>query len=351
MLKIVLCGGGSAGHIMPHLALIDGLKKIFDEIHYIGSRGGIEKDIISPNIEIFYHEITCAKLRRKLSLKNFLIPINLAKGIFETRKLLKKIKPDIIFSKGGYVSVPVIFGANKHCPIFIHESDMSLGLANKLCVRKADKILTAFEATANKYKKGVHTGIPLRPDIYSGNREKIFKELGIGHRPVLVIMGGSLGSQKINEVLRASLNRLLIKFDIIHLTGKGNIDTRYNNPNYFQFEFRMDIKDIFAAADIIVSRAGSTTIFELAALKKPMLLIPLPKDESRGDQILNAKYFEERKYSNVLMQENLTATKLIDAITYVYNNKNIYINNLKNLNDIDGTQKILDLICEKIRQN
>ena len=347
-LKIVLCGGGTAGHIMPHLALIDGLKKIFDEIHYIGSIGGMEKGIMASNPNIIYHEIVCIKLRRSLSVKNLAIPFKLTQGVLQAKKILKSIKPDVIFSKGGYVAVPVVWAANKRCKIFIHESDMSIGLANKLCIKRAEKVLCTFSLLADKLKKGIHTGTPLRQLIYKGNKQKIFNELNLGRRKVILIMGGSLGAKKINEVLRETLSRLILKYDIIHITGKGNIDTRYNYPDYHQFEFRTDIHDIFAASDLVITRAGSNAIFELAALKKPMLVIPLPKAQSRGDQIENAQFFSDNNIAEVLFQEDLTSSKLFDSIMSLEKNKQKYIDNIQKMSDIDGTQKVLDIISSAI---
>ena len=350
-IKIVLCGGGTAGHIMPHIALIDGLKKIFDEIHYIGSVGGMEKGIMSVMPDVIYHEIKCVKLRRSLSPKNLGIPFKLMQGVFQAKKLLKIINPAVIFSKGGYVSVPVVWAAPKDCKVFIHESDMSMGLANKLCSNRANQVLCTFSALAQKLKKGIHTGTPLRSSIYKGSKEKIFNELNLGRRKVVLVMGGSLGSKKINEVLREILNRLLVKYDIIHITGKGNIDTRYNYADYHQFEFRTDIHDVFAASDIVVTRAGSNAIFELAALKKPMLLIPLPKTQSRGDQIENSQFFSSNGLSEVLLQDDLTASKLYDSIISLDQNKQKYINNMQSMPNPDGTKRVLEIILSAITKN
>ncbi|HEY8389771.1 MAG TPA: UDP-N-acetylglucosamine--N-acetylmuramyl-(pentapeptide) pyrophosphoryl-undecaprenol N-acetylglucosamine transferase [Clostridia bacterium] len=348
-LKIVLCGGGTAGHIMPHVALIEELKKVFDEIHYIGSVGGMEKGIMSVIPDVIYHEITCVKFRRSLSPKNLAIPFKLTQGVIQAKKLLNTIKPAVIFSKGGYVSVPVVWAAPKDCKVFVHESDMSMGLANKLCQNRANKILCTFSTLAQKLKKGMHTGTPLRSSIYRGNKQKIFDELKIGRRKVILVMGGSLGAKRINEVLRETLGRLLVKYDIIHITGKGNIDTRYNYPDYHQFEFRTDIPDIYAASDLVVTRSGSNAICELAALKKPMLLIPLPKAESRGDQIQNAQYFFENGLAEVLYQEDLDAERLYESIMNLEKNKQKYITNLQKMPNLDGTRKVLDIITSSIK--
>lgn len=333
---------------MPHLALIDGLKKIFDEIHYIGSVGGMEKTLMSNVPGVIYHEIVCAKLIRSLSLKNLAIPFKLTQGFFQARKLMKEIDPDVIFSKGGYASVPVVWAAPKKTKIFIHESDMSLGLGNRLCLPKADKVLLTFENP--KIKKGVYTGMPLRSQIYYGNEQKIFGQLNIGQRKVLLVMGGSLGSKKINEVLRQTLDKLILKYDIIHITGKGNIDSRYNYKGYHQLEFCSNINDIYAASDIVVSRAGSTAINELLALKKPMLLIPLPKTQSRGDQIQNAKYFSDLGVAKMLLQEDLTPQSLYENIIDLDNNRLKYIQKMQSVKYADGRQRVLEILSEALKK-
>lgn len=310
----------------------------------------MEKGIVSVIPDIIYHEINCVKLRRSLSPKNLFIPFKLMQGIFEAKKILKNIKPCVIFSKGGYVSVPVVWAAPKDCKVFIHESDMSMGLANKLCLNRANQVLCTFPALAQKLKKGIHTGTPLRALIYKGNKQKIFEELNLGQRKVVLFMGGSLGSKKINEVLRETLDRLLVKYDIIHITGKGNIDTRYNYADYHQFEFRTDIHDVFAASDTVVTRAGSNAIFELAALKKPMLLIPLSKAESRGDQIENAEFFSSNGLAKVLYQEELTSSNLYDSIMDLEQNKQKYINNMQKMFNPDGTKKVLEIISKAVSE-
>ena len=345
--KIVLCGGGTAGHIMPHLALIDGLRKIFDEIHYIGSVGGMEKTLMSNVPGVIYHEIICAKLRRSLSLKNLVIPIKLTQGFIQARKLLRKIKPNVIFSKGGYASVPVVWAAPKDCKVFIHESDMSLGLANKICQPKARNVLLTFDNL--NIKKGIYTGMPLRHQIYYGNKQKIFEQYNIGKRKILLVMGGSQGSKMINQTLRQVLDKLILKYDIIHITGKGNLDNRYNNQGYYQLEFCDNIYDIYAASDIVVSRAGSTAISELAALNKPMLLIPLPKKQSRGDQIQNAQYFSEQGIAKVLLQENLTPQSLYDNILSLDENKHQYVQKMQKIKYPDGRLKVLQILSDAIK--
>lgn len=341
-MKIVLTGGGTAGHVMPHLALLENLKTKFDEIYYIGSFLGIEKDIIKKQT-IPYYGITTVKLKRKFDLSNLAIPFKLLKGIFQAKKTLKKLMPDIVFSKGGFVSVPVVMAAKKlKIPVVLHESDITVGLANKICTRYCVKVLTTFESTAKTIKKnkGVFTGAPIRPKLYKGERERGLRSLNFGSlKPVLLVVGGSSGAVKINEILRKSLSRL-DKYNIVHITGKGNLVKELESSSYRQIEFSENIEDIFAAADLVISRAGSNAITEFLAIKKPMLLIPLPKGTSRGDQVLNSEYFKNKGYCLILQQADLTLQNLTDKINELERKKQILKYNMDNAKNTDGTKKI-----------
>jgi len=341
-LKIVLTGGGTAGHVMPHLALMDSLKTKFSKIYFIGSRFGIEKQIIQK-AKIPYYGITTVKYSRNFTFKNLAIPFKLLKGKSEAKKVLKKLAPDIIFSKGGFVSVPVVLAAKSlKIPVVLHESDFSMGLANKICAKFCKKVLTTFENTAKTVKdnKGVFCGAPIRQKLYQGSKTKCKEQLNINSNlPVLLVMGGSSGARAINEVLRQSLENLK-NYNIIHIAGKGNLNASIKNTNYFQLEFCDNIEDFFAAADLIVSRAGSNAIYEFLALKKPALLIPLPKTASRGDQILNARYFFKKGFSLVLEQENLTVQSLTEEISNLEKQKHVLIFNMEKAENKDGTEKI-----------
>lgn len=346
MKKIVFTGGGTAGHVTPNIGIIEKLKNEY-EIHYIGSYTGIEKDIISKYSYIKYHPITTVKLIRKLTPKNLLIPFKLIKGIRDSKRILKDINPNIIFSKGGFVSVPVAFaGKSLNIPIIAHESDYTMGLANKLVYKKCKKMCFSFEDTSNKYiEKGIYTGTPLRAQLFNGNKEKIKKKFNIqSTKPTLLIFGGSLGAKAINEQIFDILDKLCVKFNVIHIVGKMNKYTKCKEKDYYQVEFANNIEDYFDIADIVISRAGSNSIFELCALYKPMLLIPLPKDSSRGDQILNANYIKKKNLCEVLYQEDMTSDTLLNAINNLYNNKEKYISNLKNQKSINGTNRIVEEI-------
>ena len=344
---IVLCGGGTAGHVMPNVALLPELEKHFNNIYYIGSVNGIEKNIMA-NYPVKYKEITTVKLVRSLSLKNLLIPFKLFKGINQAKKLLKQIKPNIIFSKGGFVSVPVtIAGKMLKIPIVAHESDLSLGLANKIILKQCEVMCCSFSNTALSLKnKGVYTLSPVRPELFLGNKSKAKQECGFyNNLPTLLIIGGSLGATKINETVFKCSKELSKQFNIIHIVGNGNYNKNIKIKNYYQIEFTTKIENYFALCDIVVSRAGSNAIFEFLALKKPMLLIPLPKGNSRGDQVENAQNFLNNGFAHVLYQENLTEQNLIVSVNNLYNNRFEIIKNQQKYSG-NGVKNIVNQILK-----
>ena len=349
MEKVILTGGGTAGHVTPNIALIPELRKRNYEISYIGSYEGMEKGLIE-NVGIPYTGISSGKLRRYHDWKNFTDPFRVIKGYFEARHILKKERPKAVFSKGGFVSVPVVLAAKHlHIPAIIHESDMTPGLANKIAMRGATKICCNFPETV-KYlpaDKAVLTGCPIRAELLSGDRNKALSFTGLsGKKPILLIIGGSLGSVFVNTAVRNCLDRLLKGFEIIHLCGKGNIDESLTQtPGYVQYEFiSEELPDLFAAADIVISRAGANAICELLALKKPNILVPLSLNASRGDQILNAKSFESQGFSLMIEEENVNADSLYDAVSNVYMHKETYITAMEKSNMADAVGTICDLI-------
>ena len=326
MKKIILTGGGTAGHVTPNLALLPSLQELGYEIHYIGSKQGIEKKLIE-SAGIPYDAISSGKLRRYFDLKNFSDPFRVVKGYLEALKLMKKYKPDVVFSKGGFVSVPVVLAAKRYkIPTIIHESDMTPGLANKLCIPSAKKVCCNFPETLPYLPadKAVLTGSPIRAEILQGDRLAGLKYTGLTpDKPIILIIGGSLGSVKVNTAVRSILPRLLQQFQIIHICGKGNLDeTLIGTDGYVQYEYvDAPLKHLFAAADLIISRAGANSICEILALRKPNLLIPLSAAASRGDQILNAKSFGKQGFSAVLEEENLTDDTLYQAVIQLYSNR------------------------------
>ena len=334
MKRIILTGGGTAGHVTPNMALIPELKKAGYDIHYIGSHNGIESKLI-PEMGIPYYGISSGKLRRYFDIKNFSDPFRVLKGYTDASRLIKSLKPDIVFSKGGFVSVPVVLAAKrKKVPVIIHESDITPGLANKIAIPSATKVCCNFPETLEHLPedKAVLSGSPIRQELFKGSAEEAYRICGFdGSKPVLMVMGGSLGSVAINNAIYENLEGLLAQFDIIHLCGKGHFNEELDGtPGYKQFEYaKKELKHLFAATDLIISRAGANAICELLALNIPNILIPLSAAASRGDQILNASSFEKSGYSYVLQEEDLTGDNLLKAVLYVYSEKAEYLRALK----------------------
>ena len=323
MKRIVLTGGGTAGHVTPNIALMPGLRDMGFEIHYIGSYEGIEKDLIRKE-GVSYYGISSGKLRRYFDVKNITDPARILKGYAQAKKLLKQIGPSIVFSKGGFVAVPVVFAAaSLGIPVVIHEADMTPGLANKLSMKKADHICCSFTETIKYLPEGksTHTGLPIRAELKNGSREEGLRYAGLnGEKPVVLSVGGSTGSLNVNRAVRAVLPELLKRFDVIHLCGAGNVDESLEGtPGYVQFDYiREQMKDLLAAADVVISRAGANSVFELLALAKPNVLIPLSAEASRGDQILNAHSFEKQGFSEVIEEQDLTDEALLATVEKVY---------------------------------
>ena len=351
MKRIILTGGGTAGHVTPNIALLPKLQEMGFDIHYIGSYNGIEKELIEP-FGIPYHGISSGKLRRYFSLQNFTDPFRVLKGMGEARKLIRDLKPDVIFSKGGFVSVPVVL-AGKKCkvPVIIHESDMTPGLANKIAIPSATKVCCNFPETLEYLpkEKAVLSGSPIRQELLSGNKIAAMDLCGFSaDKPIILVIGGSLGSVAVNNAVRAALPELLKSFQIVHLCGKGKVDESLNNTTgYRQFEYiTEELRDIFAMTDIVISRAGANAICELLALRKPNLLIPLSANASRGDQILNARSFERQGFSLVLEEEEVTKDTLLEAVQNLYDNRNTFIDAMRNSGQQDSINTILNLVCE-----
>ena len=347
-----MTGGGTAGHVTPNIALFPALKKAGYEISYIGSYEGIEKRLIVEQ-NIPYYGISSGKLRRYFDPKNLSDPFKVIKGLGQSIGLLKKLKPDIVFSKGGFVSVPVVLAARLcKIPAIIHESDITPGLANKLAIPGATKVCCNFPETL-KYlpaEKAIYTGSPIRQELLSGNADAAlrFCKLSEKNKPVLLIIGGSTGSMVINNAIRDALPQLLKHYIIIHLCGKNNLDSSLNNiDGYLQFEYiGKELADLFALSDFVISRAGANAICELLALRKPNILIPLSAAASRGDQILNARSFERQGFSIVLEEEELNNTSLLSAIQKLYQEKDAYIEAMKHSSQQDSISTILGLIQE-----
>ncbi|MBO5508913.1 MAG: undecaprenyldiphospho-muramoylpentapeptide beta-N-acetylglucosaminyltransferase [Lachnospiraceae bacterium] len=351
MKRVVLTGGGTAGHVTPNMALIPILREKGYDIHYIGSYDGIEKKLME-DMGIPYHGISTGKLRRYFNVKNFSDPFRVIKGLSEAKHLMKELQPDVVFSKGGFVAVPVVLAAHsKHIPIICHESDMTPGLANRIAIPKASRVCCNFPETVESLPKGkaTVTGTPIRQELFNGDAAAAmtfcgFKEI----RPTLLIIGGSSGSVRVNEAVWSCIEDITKKYNVIHLCGKGKMNDSYKNvPNYVQFEYiKQELANLLALSDVVVSRAGANAICELLALRKPSVLIPLSLEASRGDQILNAQSFAKSGYSKLLMEEDVNEASLIDAINEVYDNRDIYIKAMECSSTTDSITLITDMIDE-----
>lgn len=356
MKRIILTGGGTAGHVTPNIALLPKLRELQYDIHYIGSYNGIEKELIEKQ-QIPYHGISSGKLRRYFSLKNFTDPFRVLKGFSEANRLIKTLKPDVIFSKGGFVSVPVVIaGKRNHVPVIIHESDMTPGLANRISIPSAYRVCCNFPETlkALPKDKAVLTGSPIRQELMTGDPEKARAFCGFkDEKPVILVVGGSLGATAVNQAVRAILPELLKDFQVIHLCGKGKLDTSLNNlEGYVQFEYIQDeLRHLFALSDIVISRAGANAICELLALQKPNLLIPLSASASRGDQILNARSFERQGFSKVLEEETLTNELLLDTVHELYDNRQQYVTAMQQSSQQNPIETIIQLIESASKNN
>ncbi len=349
MKKIVLTGGGTAGHVTPNLALIPRLKADGWEIHYIGAANSPEQELIARVPGVTFHSVSVGKLRRYFDLKNFSDPFRVIRGIRQATGVIRRIKPDVVFSKGGFVSVPVVYGAKLNgVPVVTHESDMTPGLANKLCLPFSSAQCCTFpEAVKYAKGKGVHTGTPIRPEILQGDRLEGRKRFGFNsNRPVLMVVGGSSGAQAINQAVWQSLPQLTENFQVLHLCGKGNLNSVYEGTaNYTQREYlNEEMADAYACADILISRAGSNALCEILAARKPALLIPYPKGASRGDQLLNAESFRARGFSHVLQQEDMTPDSLVEAVEKLYHDRGALYEAMATEPTANGIDNVLEQI-------
>ena len=347
MKRIVLTGGGTAGHVSPNQALIPLLQTEGWDIHYIGTKAGIERSLIEPMQGVTYHAVSSGKLRRYFDLKNFTDPFRVIAGAFQSFAIIRKLKPSVVFSKGGFVSVPVVVGAALcRVPVVMHESDITPGLANKLCKPFAKVVCTTFPECAKLLgDKGLETGTPLREAIFSGSRERGLALAGFdGSRPVLMMIGGSLGAQSVNAVLREALPAITEKFDVLHVCGKGNLAPELEGTSgYRQFEYLSDdLPDAFACADVLLSRAGSNSLSELLALRKPALLIPY--HSGRGDQLLNANSLKARGLAHVMVQSDLTAESLPPALDALWEDRTLLTQRMDALPSADGRQAVMEQI-------
>lgn len=353
--SIVFTGGGSAGHVTPNLALIEALKEEDWNLHYIGSKASIEEEKLKE-LQIEFYGISSGKLRRYFSWDNFIDPFRVLAGTFQAYRLLKRLKANLVFSKGGFVAFPVVVAAFlNRIPIIAHESDLSPGLANKLSFPFVNKICVTFSAAKNAFKdkkRVIVTGTPLRKSLFQGNKNQGLAISGFNNqKPCLLIMGGSLGATSLNHIIRQALPRLSQEYQIIHLCGKGKLDIGLNTyPNYYQLEYADEsLPHLFAAADLIISRSGANSLYEILALGKAHILVPLPLKASRGDQIENAHYFQEQGISIIIEEENLSVESLLTKIREVMQEKESLEAKIKTLNIQPATDTIIHLIKEELQ--
>lgn len=352
--RILFTGGGTAGHVIVNLALIPKFQQDGWEVDYIGSENGIERRLISELVGVTYYPISTGKLRRYFSVENFKDPLKVLKGTMQAWKIMGKRKPTVIFSKGGFVSVPVMLAAKmRRLPAIIHESDYTPGLANKIAISFAKKVLATFSETIEYLpsKKAVYVGAVIREELFRGNKENGLKIAGLTNTlPVLLIMGGSGGSEKINQIVRNSLDTLLEEYQVIHICGDGKVDNSIKLPGYAQFEYvGAELSDIFAATDYVLSRSGSNAIFEFLALRIPMLLIPLGRNASRGDQIVNANSFAKKRYARVLEEDKLTKETLLAEVNQLKAYGAIMIDQMQEYDSHEACEKVIQIIKSESR--
>lgn len=341
MKKILFTGGGSAGHVVPNLAVIDEILKSGEaDVCYMGT-DGIEKGLVATR-KIPYYEIRCPKLRRRggfsALLQNAKIPFAFSRAVKQAEMGIKTFQPDLVFSKGGYVALPVIHAARKlRIPCLTHESDFSAGLANRLAAKKCHLVLTSFPETAKRFKNGKYVGAPLRKSLFEVSRIDARKKYHLeGDEKVLLVLGGGSGSKTINDAVRRHIKELTSFCTVLHICGKGNrVESNLNK--YMQEEFIEDMGGAYACADVVLSRAGSGAVFEIMALKKPAVFVPLAK-ASRGDQLQNAEYFRSKGLCYVLSQEQLE--RLVPTVKKALADKETFIR-LQEHTETNGTENIL----------
>lgn len=352
--KIVLTGGGTAGHVNPNIALIETLQQRGWQVEYVGSKDGIEKEMISA-IHIPYHAVSSGKLRRYFSWQNFQDPLKIFLGIIQSWRLLQRLKPDVVFSKGGFVAFPVVVGAwLNRIPIVAHESDITPGLANRLSFPFVDKICLTFAAAKKHFKnmqKVEITGTPLRQALFSGKKENGLSRCHFNNqKPCLLVIGGSQGAKLLNLCVREAIDTLCERFQVIHLCGRGKVDPDYyEKTGYYQLEYAAEeLADFFAASDVVISRAGANALYEILALQKPHVLVPLSSSVSRGDQVQNACYFQQQGISRVINETELAADTLLQAIDEVYQNREAITAKIKSLQIDSASNQIIGILEETV---
>lgn len=340
-MKIILTGGGSGGHVFPNLSLVNLLKEKFDEVIYIGEKGGIEENACK-NYKIKFYGVKAVKFIRGFSLLNFLIPFKLIEYANEVKKLLDKIKPDVVFSKGGYVTLPVSFAAKRlKIPVIVHESDLSLGLANRIVSKFSCKTLTSFPISSEKINcKYIYVGTPIRDEILKAKKEKLFSN----NRPVLLIIGGSGGAKELNEIIIRNINQLLANFNVVHVMGKKNYVDYGNFDNLIKIPFTNEMGKYISSSDLVISRGGANALFEIIAMKKPSLIFPLKNSKTRGDQVENSEYFKKLELIDVYDESK----PFLEQVNMAFSKRFFTLKKIEESGISDGKEKIVNEILKSV---
>jgi UDP-N-acetylglucosamine--N-acetylmuramyl-(pentapeptide) pyrophosphoryl-undecaprenol N-acetylglucosamine transferase len=361
MPRVLFTGGGTAGHVTPNIALLEAAIGKNWDVAYVGSTAGIEREMIGV-LGIPYYAVASGKLRRYFSWQNFIDPFFILWGMLQSLVLCLRLRPDVVFSKGGFVAVPLVVAAwLLRVPVISHESDVTPGLANRLTYPFCRKICVTFEAT-KRYLPGGKvnvTGTPVRQSLVAGDAAAGLKFLGFsGEKPVLLVFGGSLGAAAINSQTRRALPGLLQAFDVVHVVGNGNLEASIEQSgsvkHYVQKEFIGEqFGHVLAAAAVVVSRAGANSLYELLMARKPHLLIPLGKAASRGDQLDNARVFADLGFSRVLYEEALTGDGksedvFVDTVRDVLAHSEEITARLQSFEIKDSVNLIIELIQESV---
>lgn len=342
--KIVFTGGGTGGHVYPNVALFDEFARRGFDLAYVGAKGDVLEKRLATQRSVRYYGVQTIKLVRSLSpsatKNNVMIPLTLSRAVKECADILKNEKPDCVFSKGGFVSLPVVLAAKKlRIPVVAHESDLTLGLANKIAKAKG---ATVLKANPHSTFDGIFTGLPLREELFWADKTKAQKTLGITNprnKKVLLVLGGSSGARAINEAVRENLKELTNRYIVVHVTGKDKQTEKMRADDYYCVEYAHDVEKYYALSDVVLSRAGATAVFEISALKKRAVFVPLPKGVSRGDQIFNADLAKEYG-ATILTQDDDFSSKLVPAIERAEKNPP-----MKRI-AIDANGKIADVVCD-----
>ena len=347
-----MTGGGTAGHVIPSVPIIERLLEDGLEVSFIGSDSGLEERLVA-DLDVTFYGIRTGKLRRYFSIENLLDALRVFVGVAQAFRLLRQIKPVVAFSKGGYVAFPVVFAAwLNRIPVVAHESDLTPGLANRLCLPFVKTLCLNFPETKVRSRHVLITGTAVRSKLLNGSARQGRDWLGIpDDRRILVVVGGSSGAMAINAVVRETLDALCERFFVVHVCGADQIDVGVQNSNYLQYEYIADEwGNVLAAADLVISRSGANALYELLALRKLNILIPLSRRASRGDQIENAEMAERHRWSLVVPEETLSRDTLLNAIDFIDRDRDYWLEHLQTFELRDSVTLIYEELARVARR-